>query len=365
VNSINRIVALQDEGFLLLSRTDQSDILYSILLYMFRVSSSSDLTLVLKEKMGWSGQECIDFRQSFKVRGYIYRDLKLYIHARLTDSMVKVKGIKEEDQRMVSSVLRSKHPKAVWLKKRCKAYARNGYTAKSVETMNSVLTNMTPVLKTHCAKFVSKKFRFLTQSGQLDKEDVIQGLIEFGLYAIYKAYPVIESSLHMTNIAKTAIHNRGINILKEQTTSSRSRVKKSEDGTFVGTLLSLSAASIMFLDPAMQGRMSVCNSLMTGLDGRSVEHERPDYVDRRRDLETVVQGLYEKAEPKDKKFLELLMGLADKKFSEWLGSPNDEFMIKTDRKIYVEKVREYLRIPREKARQFFINLRSELVDFRN
>lgn len=365
MNSISTVMANHDPDYILLSRKDRANLVYGALLYMFRVWNSQKFTDQLKENLGWTGQQCIDFRNTFKQKGYIQKDLKIFLYAKINKSDIDVPGITPDDKKLCVALLRSTNVNALKLCKWCRAYNRKGYTPKSVATMDKAITQIFPTLNTYCKKYVAKKFRFLTQSSQLDAESTVNGFIECGVYAIYKAYPIIMNSLHMTNIAKTSIHNIGVNMLKEQTTESRNRVKRNDDGTFSGLLLSLSAPSPAFLNPLELGHLNVCNSLMTGLDGRTVEGERPCYVDRQRDLEEVVTSLYGHATELERKFLDLLMGIEDTKFSTWLGQSNTLFMTKYDRKVYAEKAREYLRIPVETAKVFFSNLKQELGEFKN
>jgi hypothetical protein len=168
---------------------------------------------------------------------------------------------------------------------------------------------------------------------------------------------------------KQGIKNRGINIIKEETTQKRSRMTKNKDGTFQGTLLSLQFGEFdqtFGLERVGTGGMSVCNSLMCGLDGSSAEYERPSDVDRRKDLREVVDCILSRLKGDvPSRFVSLLMGEHDDKFSDWLGQPNEEALSKLDRKVYVEKVRQYLDVPVDTAKNFIGKLRFELQDFRN
>jgi len=369
MNSIGRLFAMHDTDYVLLPAPAKRELVYSVLLYMFRVIDSPSLSVPLKSILGWEGQDCINFRKSLTVSGVIQRDLKFYTYARIIGDSNALAGINisEADKNLVKNLLRSQDNKAQSLVKRCKTYARKGYTPKTIQTLERTMGQALHTLNTYCKKFVNKKFRFLTQSGQLGVDDTCQDLLEFGVSAIYKAYPVIKTSLHMVNIAKTAIHNRGQNIIKEQTTTSRGRLTKQVDGTFAGNIISLGQLVVADQIPEMGfGPVLVANSLVTGLDGRSVEGEQFTDVNRRRDLEqTVDRILLSLSSTKKKQFVTLLMGHYDEKFTSWLGRDNDEYWSRVDRKIYANKVREYLEVPPTKAREFVLELRSQLQDFRN
>jgi hypothetical protein len=300
--------------------------------------------------------------------GYIQKWLKLYVYARVNGEKTDTdKLIDPFDKKLVTALLRSTNPKAVKLCKKCTYYARQGYTPKSLATFDRVTHEVITELTVYCRKFVNKKFLFLTQSGQSGKDDIAQMLKEFGIYAIYKAYPVIKTTLHMTNIAKTAIHNRGINYIKEQTTTSRSRVTRGKDGTFVGMVMSLNQSLTGDRVPELDLAGSpLATALVTGLDGRSVNMERFSDVNRCRDLEQTVNLVLDKLpKQRDKRFVLLLMGTYDEAFSAWLGQPNDDLYFKGGRTVYCTKVKDYLNMGTDHARSLLNDLRTQLSDFRN
>ena len=369
MNSISKLIATQDADYVLLNGNSRRDLVFSVALYMFRIIDSPTLSKEFKSVLEWKGQDCIDFRKMLKSSGQIQRDLKLYMYAKIVGEPAALEGLKvsDADKKLVESILRSKNEKAVKLIKRCRYYARTGYKPKSLAVLNIAMDKVTRELDAYCKKFVNKKFLFLTQSGQMGKEDIYQDFIEVGVYAIYKAYPIIKTRLHMLNIAKNAIHNLGMNIIKEQTTSSRMRVVKHSDGTFSGNLVSLGQLITTDHIPDMgYGPTLVANGLVTGLDGRSVNGEQFCDVNRGRDLEQTVEHVYSSLTSSlQKRFVNLLMGTFDSKFTDWLGQPNDDFCTKVDRKVYANKVREYLQVPIPRAKALVAHLREQLKDFRN
>jgi hypothetical protein len=68
---------------------------------------------------------------------------------------------------------------------------------------------------------------------------------------------------------------------------------------------------------------------------------------------------------RERRFVDLLTGEYDQKFSEFLGSPNDELADKMSRLDYANKVREYLRVSVPCAREIVSTLRDGLKEFRN
>jgi hypothetical protein len=372
VNSIATLLAYHDPEFLILERSDKIEVLSTCLLYLFRLCGSSELTESLKDAMRWTGAEAVKFRQSMARSGQIQKNLKFYIYERAVNTRrpdPEVYSVSEDDTRFVERMMKLTNQNSRYLRSGLRSYAKRGHPPRALTEFESGITALYPQMRVTAGKYVSKSFRWLSQSGQMDKDDLIVDLINSAIYAVYRAYPHIEDLQHMKNITTTAIHNRGVNILKEQSTQSRQRVFKNNDGTFRGDLLSFDHAgfeSSINTERGTGGSVSVCNHLMVGLDGTSVAYERPTDVDRKRDLKKTIEQIGS-ALPGKKPvtFMRLLMGEHHVKFSRWLGQPNDEASDTMDRVEYADKVREYLRIEPEHARKFVLKLREHLSDFRN
>ena len=241
---------------------------------------------------------------------------------------------------------------------------------RDMAEFNMGIVRVYPELELVTDKYISKKFRWLETAGQMERDALRSDMMMHAMYAIYRAYPQIESFVHLKNIGQRAIHNRGVNILKEQSTQKRQRMIKNVDGTFSGTLLSFDHrgfSAVQTVDIGTGGNISVCNHMMTGIDGKAVPYERPQDVDRKRDLQRTVTQLNVKVKglKQPKTFMSLLMGEFNEGFSKGLGQPNDEACDSMSREEYADKARQYLRIPEEQATKFFHKLKAELADFRN
>src|SRR5205085_1438118 len=109
---------------------------------------------------------------------------------------------------------------------------RRGYKPLTPAKLDNLITDVINEIETHTSKFVFKKHTFILDSEGEDAKSIKQELYFWATYAILKAYPRIDSFLHAVNIAKTALHNRGINLIYEHTAQSRKRLIKNPDGTF-------------------------------------------------------------------------------------------------------------------------------------
>lgn len=373
MNSLSKLLVYFDRDYLLLDFKAKLDVLSIIVLYLFRLCESKEMMEQINEHLDWTGAEGIKFRKHLQGSGAIQKCMKFYLYDRVINSRIAAEpdkfGITSEDAEFVDRLLKVKHRNVTFMRKALERVCKSGFPPRTMSSFEAGLSKTAEVLEVNIAKFVSKKFRFLTQSGQVDAGNLSGDMMHQAIYAIYRAYPEIENVGHMRNIGIRAIHNRGVNILKEQSTQSRKRMVKNEDGTFSGTLLSFSHAGFeasQAVDYTTGGNLSVCNHLMVGLNGQSVAYERPRDVERKGDLKRTVEQISDKLRgPNPKTFVNLLMGEYNRKFSDWLGTPNDEACDTMEPRKYAEACRKYLKIPEADARKFVLKLREHLSDFRN
>lgn len=373
MNSIGSLIATMDQDFVVvLDKRQQTELVAAVVLYLFRVIESTELTDYFKELLNWKGQNCIDFRKVLMGKGYLQKNYKLYLYSMMCGMKPDAKDfhIKEADVAFATKLKASKSELAKKFAAYCKGRYRVGYKVRTLNELDRGLSRVIPELTVTVGKFVTKKFKFLTQSGQLHKEELHQDLLMHGIYAMYRQYPEIDDLLHLKNIGITSIGNHGQNIIKEQTTQSRKRLQKQDDGSFTGTTLSINVTDFDMVFSLDSGRgaggaMITCNAMMCSMDGSSCEYESPRDVERQRDLRLTIEALLGKMKTeKARQFTSILMGLHDSGFSKFLGEPNDEASDRMDRQDYAEKAREYLDIPKEKARNFVRKLRQELQDYR-
>lgn len=371
MNTLSSLYAFFDPDFTLLNKQAKIDILSSTLLYTFRLCSAKELTQTIQNYLGWTGQQGIDFRKTLAGSGAVNKCLKFYIYDKVVNGGSidhSEYEVSDDDAEFVKRLFRFSHENLRYLTTGLRKYAEE-HPPRDMAEFHRGLVRVYPELELTCDKYISKTFRWLDNSGQLDRETIRADMMMYAMYAIYRAYPQIDSLQHMKNIGIRAIHNRGVNILKEQSTQKRQRMTKNDDGTFSGTLLSFDHrgfSSVQTVDYGTGGSISVCNHLMTGIDGKSVAYERPHDVDRKRDLVRIVEKLsirLKGARPRE--FMSLLMGEHNAGLSEYMGEPNDEACDRMPRDEYAEWVREYLKVPKQTAAKFVQQLRRELSEFRN
>jgi hypothetical protein len=371
MNSIELKYANFDPDWVFLKRGDKTSVVKMTVLYLMRAVTSQVFSDHVREVTSWSGAKMVEFRNNLKFAGYLQRELKFYIYASVVDTTYGMTSVLKEDKQFIARMLATDDKFSKALKDQCKAYYKLGYVPRVLGVFSMKCDRLVEDLDLYCKKFVIKCLDFVVKQNSMTIQDMVNELMSYGIYAIFRAYPEVKNDMHMLNIAKQAAHNRGENIIKEAGAQSRSRLTRNDDGTFSARVISLHSKSLstdyssVALGPITNG-MLVCSSLMVGLDGTSVENERADDVNRLRDLKATVRQIDENcSSAKAKKFLELLMGVYDPEFSAYLTQDNDEVFDTITRQEYAEKVRTYLGVSVEKARTFVRGLKAELVDFRN
>jgi hypothetical protein len=363
--------AFFDPDFTLLAKRAKIEILSSTLLFVFRLCSAKELTQTIQTHLNWTGQQGIDFRKQLASSGDVNKCMKFYIYAKVVNGGHVDRSqyeVSADDAEFVKRMLVLKHENVRYLITGLQKYGKEA-PPRCMTEFNEGIVRVYPELELSTDKYISKKFVWLETAGQADRETLRADMMMFAMYALYRAYPHISNLQHMRNIGIRAIHNRGVNILKEQSTKKRKRMTKNEDGTFSGVVLSIDHRgfnAVQTVDYGTGGSISVCNHMMSGLDGKSVAYERPTDVDRKRDLQRTVEQLTVRIKGvQPKTFMSLLMGEHHAGFSSFLGQPNDEAVDTMPREEYAERVREFLKVPEDKARAFVKALRKELAEFRN
>ena len=368
------MLANHDPAFLLLDRNARLEVSGAVLLYAFRAIRSAELSSVFKKYLDWTGAQCLAFRKVSNGSGYIQKNLKFWVYAALVHkarpkTTEKPARSSFEVQRVDSKWLRVLIESNLYASKMLLRFvkeSRQEYAPRSIKDFDADLISIYPDLLLVCRKFVTRKFRFLTKSGQLEAEAIVSSMTESSIRAIYRAYPSVDSPLHMKNIGIRTIHNTGINIIAEQTTKSRQRMIRNADGTFSGLVLSLSQG-LRPNDTTLVGQAvsGICTPLIVGLAGVSVEGEQVTDVNRLYDLRHTLDQVQERMDTRSRRFVDLLMGEFDEAFSAHLGQANDEVAQKVGRLEYANLVRGYLRVSVETAKGIIHTLRTELRDFRN
>lgn len=355
VSQIENVLATSLPSYKALPKDSREELWSSVMRYVFRVTNASEFAASLRGvNEDYSSKRT---RLLLLKNGTILKNLKLFAYASAKYSGVprQLYKINEKDEGIVLHCLDSDRRFRGSLHK----YLRKGFKPLTLQTMNRLVNDVIKeVDHAHVPKFVHKKLRFVIQSTGIEASDLKQDLYSWGAYSIYKAYPQIESFLHAVNIAKRAIHNRGINIIMENTSQSRLRYIKNDDGTFGSKHVPLHA---MLTPTGTDEVLTQCNHMIVDLRGNSAQGKSINNVQEDSDLKIAIQQVYSGTHSSTLKHLmKLWSGQYDKDFSEYLEQDNDEWYEEVDRKEYMCECARYLKVGRKEATEFYQNLRSKL-----
>lgn len=185
-------------------------------------------------------------------------------------------------------------------------------------------------MRDHVGKLVFKKMKFLRSYGH-DLEDIRFNLLERANYVLLKQYPLFKSDLHMTNVAKTAIHNEAMDFIKAQTRQKRQSLTPNGDGTFNSLIVPIHL---------MQEPIAITPD---------------DFI---RDSLMSIASLEATFKPRTKRFLSVMAGQYDQEFSEFLGRPNDDFIETADYERYRTLLEEFLSVSRQQTDELFAFIRK-------
>lgn len=187
-------------------------------------------------------------------------------------------------------------------------------------------------LRDYIGKFIHKKMAFLIQSYGDNYKDIFAFLQEQALLAVYIKYPYYENLLHMTNIAKATIHNKGQSYISSCTSKSRQRLCRNEDGHFESVHVDMSTMAELEAPP------NFGLALREGL--------------------TALAAIQHKIPARTQEFLLALGGHHHPGFSAMLGIDNSDAVEHMDYDNYMEHLRTYFQTTEERVDKIFMGLRN-------
>lgn len=266
--------------------------------------------------------------------GYILMNCKLYAYAvhycrhhNLPKPKYSEYGVHKSDAALLSR-LNLKHidPK---------------YEAYTVDSFNKLVTSMlqSSEIKTNIGKFVSKKMMFLIKSYGDTRHDINAFLQEQALIAVYITYPAYESYLHLVNIGKAAIHNKGQSYISSSTSKSRQRLSRTPDGLFESVVVDVSTLAEL--------------------------EAPPNYGEELREGLQALASIEAKLPVRTKEFLLAASGQFHSGFSQTLGLDNSDAVEHMDYNHYLSQLRNHFEVSESKMLKLFSNLRNHIYRCNN
>ncbi len=357
MSQIEAVLSTPFPGYTRLTGDQKALACSAVMRYLFRVSKAKDLSDALQEVNPKFNSKPV--RAQMVANGQLQSNVKLFAFASTTMRGLppKAYGVDDRDGDIVQSILYRDEVLAKRLKTWAKKYQPLTPT-KMNRLISDVVTDKDFIAFTK--RFVLKKLMFVIRTTGSEPDDIGQDLMSWATYSIYRAYPELDSFAHAMNIAKRAVHNRGINLIMEHTTQSRQRLLKNSDGTFSGRNVPLQA----ILTPSFDGSpLTQCNNLVVNIAGKTVDGVSIGDVQNEADLKVSLRSIYRQLSPQYRRLMRLWAGEHDPDFSKLLKVDNDEAFEQMPRKEYLLACADFLEVTHGDARVFFHQLRDSLKDY--
>lgn len=345
----------------LLNKTNRSTVLQTVLLFMFRGLDTKGMNKVFTEHLIGDKK---NFRLQLNGNGYTFK-IKAFIYYCVTKGVQRGKrlekirrmfGVKTEDLSLLKYANRNKKLSAL-----LRRYInRLRYSAFTLRSFRALISEQYEDLKAYAMRYVRKKMDFGLMKSI--KDDITHDLLAQGMQAAMVMYPCYKCKLHAINIIKQCIHNTGVNIIEWHTTKGRATLIRNKDGTFSSNKVSLDAlvAEGRTLSP---GATDSYGNQILGMPARAQES-----VENKLSVDQVLSSV----SGRRKRFLLLLQGAVDKKFTRWLheekridrGLDNEDHYEKLlsngQQDVYISQASEFVGLTKVKTDRLFQSLRASL-----
>lgn len=275
-----------------------------------RLDSSSTFKSALRSI--FDSDNIVAYQMEIDNCGYLLKNVKFaavaLVFSGLPKTLAVAKVVKDFKVEKQDAILLETLQRSVWYKNFCTSSKKaldKPWTLQQTEMMMVKIYND---LTTYTNKFVGKKLRFATMSSHLSVEDISADLRIHGIQGFLAQYPAVESDLHAFNVAKRTIHNQGINLIHHFTTARNLQMEKQSDGTFISLKISL---DVMFDGNSGLNKITQ----FTTLDGSSCGEQEVDNEDA---MSYTLERMIKNAQPQRRRFLKLVSGQHNKRFSRWL-----------------------------------------------
>lgn len=191
-------------------------------------------------------------------------------------------------------------------------------------------------MRNYIGRFVTKKMTFLMTSYGHGRGDIEQYLREQAVVALYKQYPRFQSDLHMVNVAKAQIHNKGQSFITSSTAKSRQRLQTNDDGSFEAVHVDIEALSTVEAPPEYGSEI---RERLKALE--KIEHMLPE---------------------RTREYLLCAAGHHHEGFSAFLKRDNEDAASEMVWDTYIKKLNTYFEVSPDKVSKVFSNLRKKIFE---
>lgn len=317
-----------------LSGKEKSLVYQQIMLYLFRGTNQTKIRKFLLENKinfdfpGW--------KATISRNGILLVNCKLFVYAHLNGRKEKLDGItmSDEDKRACKLACANHDLQSISMS----LYQKDKYAALSNQDFDRVISSLflCADLKSYMKSFIYTKLRFLCNSYGFSASDLESDLTSYALIALYKAYPRYGTLGQMLAIAKSAMHNRGINIIAENTAQRNNRMTGGPGSAELNTF------SLDFDDNAHDTLLASdsSGSLVVG-ESTTSEWEEASAIKIISDSKAF--------DASEKEFICVMMGKPSKVFSQYLGVDNSVIIETMSTDKYRRKAESFFCVENSKA----------------
>lgn len=301
-----------------------------------------------------------DIYASMRHNGELLLDVKQFAYAQAAMMMPKfARAVKEDALKTnLSTAVRNRVMRALGyqpLFNALREYLRAGRPALSLHEMKGdlIVTLSDAQIETYAGKFINYKMAFIMKGG-VKFAELVSDVMVTAYYGLLRTYPNWADEGHRLAIAKSNIHNRGHNIIKEHTAGLRKSLQGDSKSGYTAVLVPLDGfETVGGGADALYSMNKVCASF----SGKSSDADGLDW-ETEHSLKQLLQS--RELAPLQRQYLQLLVGEPSEDFSAWLGSNNTEMVNSLPFHRYDARVREYLHIPETASAAFLCSLQSLL-----
>lgn len=317
-----------------LSGKEKSLVYQQIMLYLFRGTNQTKIRKFLLENQinfdfpGW--------KATISRNGTLLVNCKLFVYAHLNGRKEKLEGItlSDEDKRACKLACANNELQSISMS----LYQKDKYAALSNQDFDRVISSLflCADLKSYMKSFIYTKLRFLCNSYGFSSSDLESDLTSYALIALYKAYPRYGTLGQMLAIAKSAMHNRGINIIAENTAQRNNRMTGGPGSAELNTF------SLDFDDNAHDTLLASdsSGSLVVG-EATTTEWEESSAIK--------IISASKAFDASEREFICVMMGKPSKAFSQYLGVDNSTIIETMSTDKYRRKAESFFCVENSKA----------------
>lgn len=327
----------------IIDKKDTDDILRISSLYLCRAIDTKEFREHIKPLV----TNFTELKAELRANGYLHLNLKTWVFYCIKNGLKPKQAklqmrhfdVKYSDYEVLCSIMKDKDSRELFEK-------FDKYKAHTLTRYKQLLADTFSKCEYYAVRFVNTKLVFLTMGSFLTKEDLTSELMMKAYDALLLQYPCIESKLHHENICRRAIHNFGLNTLYFYNGKGRANLMNNGDGTFTTTSYHYQGV-----------QLEDSNNSDVVLDYHTSSSDESDKG-------ISLDQLLKQYSGKERRFINMLAGNYDIKFSKYLSKrnmlPNDELYDKVKFDKYLDLVCDHLEISGYKAQTLMTNIRNQL-----